>query len=93
MAANKQGDLETLAPGFDRLRGTTLWDRTANQRLLPIDDRGWQQWKAAVVTGPYPRYRIWQGDLYFVSGEPRDYTFGPFGRFGGVVIELRRTEG
>ena len=35
----------------------------------------------------------WQGDLYFVNGEPRDYTFGPFGPFGGVVIELRRTEG
>ena len=36
----------------------------------------------------------WQGDLYFVNGEPRDYTHGPFRNFGqGVVIELRRTEG
>ena len=36
----------------------------------------------------------WQGDLYHVNGEPRDYTQGPFRNFGqGVVIELRRTEG
>ena len=53
-------------------------------------------WTVYAPTGTVvaARDRIeWQGDLYHVDGEPRDYTHGPFGRFGGVVLELRRTEG
>ena len=53
-------------------------------------------WTVYAPTGTVVAARdriVWRGDLYFVNGEPRDYTFGPFGRFGGVVIELRRTEG
>ena len=58
-----------------------------------VSDVSWTVYAPAGTTvGPRDRIE-WQGDLYFVNGEPRDYTFGPFGRLGGVVIELRRTEG
>ena len=36
----------------------------------------------------------WLGEVYFVNGDPRDYTRGPWpSSVAGVVFELRRTEG
>ena len=67
-----------------------------NESVQPGRDVSDVSWTVYATTGTAvgPRDRIeWQGDLYHVNGKPRDYTFGPFSRFGGVVIELRRTEG
>ena len=58
-----------------------------------VSDVSWTVYApAGTLVGARDRIE-WQGELYHANGEPRDYTRGPFGRFGGVVIELRRTEG
>lgn len=66
LAANLQGALTTIAPGFKWILNDTMWNRTTRVVVPPIDERGWQAWKATGVTGPYPCYRIQANSIYFI---------------------------
>ena len=89
--------LETWTPDAVPTRVQCVAPGAQNdESVQPGRDVSDVSWTVYAPTGTLvgARDRIeWQGDLYHVNGEPRDYTFGPFGPFGGVVIELRRTEG
>ena len=65
LAAELQGVMTTLAPGFSYITSSTFWDRTltrpVNGPLSPIE---WQALKARTATGPYSSYRIFGGKLY-----------------------------
>ena len=58
-------DMVTVAPGFKYLINDTMWDRTENTRIVPINAREWQQVLSGNVAGAYTRFRIWQGAIYF----------------------------
>lgn len=64
VGTESQGLITTLAPGFRYIIGDTIWNRS--QRLpFPgaLTPQDWQLLKAAFVSGPYPQYRIRDGEL------------------------------
>lgn len=66
VAAEDQGALDTIAPGFKWFVGETIWDRT---QKLPIGGsltpQEWQRKKAQTLSGPYSQFRIKNNHLYF----------------------------
>jgi|TARA_R110000744_G_scaffold39341_4_gene89639 hypothetical protein len=65
LAAELQGVMTTLAPGFSYITSSTFWDRTLTQPVTgPLTPIEWQALKARTATGPYPSYRIFGGKLY-----------------------------
>tara|TARA_R100000963_G_C4596277_1_gene71587 strand:+ start:21 stop:719 length:699 start_codon:yes stop_codon:yes gene_type:complete len=65
LAAELQGVMTTLAPGFSYIISSTFWDRTLTQPITgPLSPIEWQALKARTATGPYPSYRIFGGKLY-----------------------------
>ncbi len=65
LAAELQGVMTTLAPGFSYITSGTFWDRTLTQPVTgPLTPIEWQALKARTATGPYPSYRIFGGELY-----------------------------
>ena len=65
LAAELQGDMETIAPGFGYIINQSFWDRTLTQPVTgPLSPQEWQFLKARVTTGPYASYRITAGNLY-----------------------------
>jgi hypothetical protein len=65
LAAQDQGAISTIAPGFDYILNETEWNRSQFRPLGgPLSPQDWQQLKAFSATGPYPMFRIWQGHLY-----------------------------
>ena len=65
LAAELQGVMTTLAPGFSYITSGTFWDRTLTQPLTgPLSPIEWQALKARTATGPYPSYRLFGGKLY-----------------------------
>lgn len=67
VATELQGLLTTIAPGFKYMLGKTMWNRSLIQPvyggMYPED---WQLMEAYTVTGPYPKFRIKQGGIYFL---------------------------
>jgi hypothetical protein len=65
LAAEDQGTVESIMPGYGWLINQTLWDRT-NQNPIggPRDSADWQNMKAHVVSGSYFDFRIRDGHLY-----------------------------
>lgn len=65
LAAELQGVMTTIAPGYNYIINQTFWDRTLTEPisgpLLPLE---WQALKARTATGPYSSYRIYNGGLY-----------------------------
>jgi len=63
-AAESQGPITTIAPGFKYIIDGTIWDRT---RRLPaygsLDPQTWQNYKAWGITNPFPKYRVRGGLL------------------------------
>jgi hypothetical protein len=65
LAAESQGVMTTLAPGFSYITSGTFWDRTLTQPVTgPLSPIEWQALKARTATGPYPSYRLFGGKLY-----------------------------
>lgn len=67
VAAELQGTMESIAPGFNYLLGKTMWNQSMIQPvyggLYPED---WEQLEAYTVQGPYPKYRIRNKSLYML---------------------------
>lgn len=67
LAAEVQGDLETLAPGFKFIVGGSMYNRTLRRPVPgPLTPAAWQLLKAANVVGPYPQWRIAQGQIWML---------------------------
>ena len=65
LAAELQGVITTIAPGFSYITSSTFWDRTLTQPVTgPLSPIEWQALKARTATGPYSSYRIFGGKLY-----------------------------
>lgn len=65
LAAELQGIMATIAPGFNYILNGTFWDRTLGQPVTgPLTPQEVQALKARVATGPYSSYYIRGGSLY-----------------------------
>lgn len=59
IAAEDQGDITTIAPGFWFIKNDTIFDRTDRLPVLgPLSGDDWQNLKSRVNTGPRYQYRI-----------------------------------
>lgn len=71
IAAEVQGEIETIAPGFGYMINQSFWDRTLTQPVTgPLSPQEWQFLKARVTTGPYASYRISAGNLSAYPAPP-----------------------
>lgn len=67
LAAESQGLMETIAPGWLYIVNDTIWNRSRNQPVKGgLSSQEWQQQKSSNVTGPFSQYRIRQGYLRFL---------------------------
>lgn len=67
LAAEEQGLLAAIAPGFRFIVNDTLWDRTLQRGVPgPLTPQRWQAWKASAVAGPWPCFRIKQKKLFLL---------------------------
>lgn len=74
VAAENQGDLETLAPGLMFITEDTMWDRDLVFPIAgPLSPQQWQLQQARQFTGPYYQYRIWLD----TSDGQRKLSFNP----------------
>lgn len=77
LAAELQGAVETLMPGFNWLIYETLWNRTNRNKVWgPLYPREWQFLKASNVTGPFPEFRIRNKNLYMLPAPTAGQTIG-----------------
>ena len=59
LAAEDQGNIETIASGFRFIRNGTIWDRTDQLPVVgPMDGQEWQSLKALSNSGPRYYYRL-----------------------------------
>jgi hypothetical protein len=64
VATESQGAMTTLAgTSFGWIKNDTVWNRTQNRPLIPVDDVQWQQMKSSQVTGPFESFRIRGGNF------------------------------
>jgi|TARA_R110000751_G_scaffold32990_5_gene82412 hypothetical protein len=65
LAAELQGVVTTLAPGFSYIINSTFWNRTLSEPVSgPLSPSEWQALKARTATGPYSSFRMQGGKLY-----------------------------
>lgn len=77
LAAELQGTVESIMPGFNWYLYETMWNRSTRNRLWgPLFPREWQFLKASNVTGPFPEFRIRDKKLYFLPAPPAGETIG-----------------
>lgn len=58
-AAESQGNITTLAPGFNYILNDTIWNRTQRRPVFgPRAPQQWQQMKAQTLSGPFNQFRI-----------------------------------
>lgn len=66
VATESQGAITTLAgASFGWICNDTVWNRTRNRRMFPVDDVQWQNMKSSSITGPDEYFRI-RGNLFIV---------------------------
>lgn len=66
VATESQGAMTTLAgASFGWICNDTVWNRTRNRKMFPIDDTQWQQMKSSNITGPDEYFRI-RGNNFIV---------------------------
>ncbi len=74
-AAESQGLMSTIAPGFKRMINQTIFDRTRRLPIFgPTDNKDWQALKTFNFTGPLYRYRIRGNQLLITPQMPADHT-------------------
>lgn len=65
LAAEDQGLVETIAPGFNFIINDTIWNRTLRRPVFgPRTPQEWQQNKAFAINGPWSNFRIRGGHIY-----------------------------
>lgn len=65
LAAELQGVMTTIAPGYRRMVNETQWNRTQIEPLGgPLTPQEWQIVQASSISGPYSDFRIQGGNLY-----------------------------
>ena len=70
IAAEDQGNIDTLDPGFRFIRNNTIWDYTDRLPVLgPLDGQQWQALKAILSTGPRYQFRF-RGNHLLVNPVP-----------------------
>ena len=75
LAAELQGTVESLMPGFNWLLYETLWNRTlVNPVAGPIFPFEWQGLNATGITGPYGEFRVRQKKLYILPAPTAGQT-------------------
>lgn len=62
-------DLVVVAAGFDYIFPDTVWDRTRDQRVLPMTPETWQAYQASGMSGPTMRFRI-QDSAFYLYPDP-----------------------
>lgn len=64
VAAEVQGDLETIAPAYKSFRSGTFFNRSQQKELYgPLNDEQWQAMLSMTAAGPNSHFRIRDGDL------------------------------
>lgn len=59
VAAQIQGPLSTIAPGFKYIVNDTIWNRSLRRPVYgPKSEQDWQQAKAMQINGPFNSFRI-----------------------------------
>lgn len=77
VAAELQGLLETLLPGFNWYIYQSMWNRDTRMQIWgPLYPPEWQFLKAATVTGPFPDFRIQNKSLYMLPIPTAGQTIG-----------------
>ena len=70
LGVEDQGDINTIAPGYESILPRTIWDRTlASPMWGPDSPEGWQEMKGVPLTGPSYTWRL-RGSHLFVSPAP-----------------------
>jgi hypothetical protein len=70
VAAQTQGTISTIAPGFNYIVNDTIWNRTLRRPVYgPKSEQDWQQAKAMNINGPFNSFRI-AGDLLIFNPIP-----------------------
>jgi hypothetical protein len=78
-AAEDQGALSTLLPGFSALKAGTMWDVSQKLPVLgPLGDISWQTLKVFVGTGPLYQYRIEASRLKILPILPAGHTMSVY---------------
>ena len=66
LAAQVQGDMETIAPGWEYIVNDTIWNRSLRRPVYgPRSEQDWQQQKAMQINGPFNSFRIIAGQINF----------------------------
>lgn len=77
IAAELQGAVEAILPGFNWYLYETMWNRTNRNYLWgPLYPKEWQFLKASNVSGPFPEFRIRDKNLYFLPVTSAGETIG-----------------
>lgn len=66
VAVESQGSMDTIAADFKSISNETVWNRTLNRRITPLDDVQWQQVKSSGITGPQELFRIRGGEFLVI---------------------------
>ena len=65
-AVESQGEVTTLTnSAFGWICNDTVWNRTSNRQMFPVDDVQWQRMKSSSITGPNEYFRI-RGNEFIV---------------------------
>lgn len=76
LAAESQGLVESIMPGFNWDVYHTIWNRTLQQSVDgPLFPREWQHLKAMGISGPYPQFRIREKTLRCIPTPTAGQTF------------------
>lgn len=80
LAAEDQGLVETIAPGFAWLINETTWNRTTQNQLGSLSPQEWQMQKARTFSGPYFNFRVKAKHLYMLpvptAGQSVKFEYG-----------------
>lgn len=77
VAAELQGAVDTILPGFNWYVYETMWNRDTRVSVGgPLFPSEWQFLKASNVTGPFPEFRIQNKNLYFLPAPVAGQTIG-----------------
>lgn len=80
VAAESQGALATIAPGYKYIINDTIWNRSLRRPLFgPLTPQRWQQLKAMNMVGPWNEFRIRNGNIIFIpipsAGQQCDFEY------------------
>ncbi len=77
VAAELQGAVNTILPGFNWYLYESMWNRDTRMGIWgPLFPEEWQFLKASNVTGPFPEFRIRNKNLYFLPAPTAGQTIG-----------------